>query len=171
MGDTEATPKNGAGNVTTVPIYRERGPDFEIFREMTRRFAEKDILIKAQSAEIIAKSIEVSRQEARIMVLLDACPLGVIFVCNRIIEYVNQAICDITGYEREELLGKNSRVLYETAGEWDIVGALQRGKGRTFKINVHFKRKDGVSIPCELQMTRVVDECDQEFIVLVYTSS
>ena len=171
MGESEVGSKNGSTGTTTVPIYRERGPDFEIFREMTRRFAEKDLLIKAQSAEIIAKSIEVSRQEARIMVLLDACPLGVIFVCNRIIEYVNHAICEITGYDREELLGKNTRILYETAGEWDIVGALQRGKGRTFKINVQFKRKDGVSVPCELQMTRVVDECDQEFIVLVYTQS
>jgi len=153
----------------TVPVYRERGPDFEIFRELTRRLNEKDSLIKAQSVELASKFEEMLRHEARIALLLDCCPLGVIFICNRIIEYANKRIGSITGYDPEELVGKNSLFLYETVEEWDTVGKTQQSTGRSKSVNVKFKRKNGEFAPCKLQMTRVIDDFDHEFIVLVYS--
>jgi len=153
-----------------APVYRERAPkDAELFREVTRRLSEKDDLIRAQSIELLSKSDEATRQEARVLVLLDCCPVGVIFICNRIIEYINHQVTVITGYTREEIVGKNSRFLYETAGEWDAVGKAQEEAARTAVVKVNFKRKDGTFAPCELQMTRVIDGCDHEFIVLVYS--
>ena len=152
-----------------IPELRER-KDFPLFQEMTRRLNEKDALIVAQSAEIISRNVEAGRNDARIVTLIDSCPLGVIFVCDRVIEYVNKKILDITGYTREDLVGKNSRILYDTAGEWDVVGAFQGGvESRNAKIKTQFKKKNGCVFEVELQMTRVVDECDQEFVVLVYT--
>jgi PAS domain S-box-containing protein len=154
------------------PVYRERStPDFELFREVTRRLDEKDNLIKAQSVELLSKLDEINRQEARIALLLDCCPVGVIFICNRIIEYVNNKISEITGYPKADIVGKNSRFLYETAEEWDEVGRVQESAARTAKVKVNFKRKDGTFVSCELQMTRVTDVCDHEFVVLVYSDA
>ena len=155
-------------NDISVPLYRERGPDFELFTDMTRKLNEKNCLIRAQSAEIISKSDEALRYEARIAILLDHCPIGVIFACNRIVEYVNQRITDITGYSKDELVGKNTLFLYDTLGEWDDVGKLQVSGGRTIEVDVKLKPKEGPSVPCKLQMTRVIDAFDHEFLVLVY---
>lgn len=159
----------GGTDEKDTPIIRER-KDFDLFREMTRRLNEKDRLICAQSTEIISKTEEADRKDARVLVLLDACPLGIIFICSRIIEYVNKRITDITGYAREELEGKNARILYDTADEWDAVGKFQDTIScANSKISVKFRKKSGDLVECELSMTRVVDECDQEFVVLVYS--
>jgi hypothetical protein len=36
------------------------------------------------------------------------------------------------------------------------------------KVTINWKKKDGSLVECELYMTRVVDECDREFVVLVF---
>ena len=153
-----------------IPVYRERNEaEFEIFRELTRKLNERGNLVVAQSKEIVSQSEAMCRHEARLALLLDCCPLGVIFICSRVIEYVNRRITDITGYTKEEIEGKNSRFLYETAEEWDVVGKVQCENKRSMDIDVRFKQKSGAMVPCKLKMTRVIDDCDREFIVLVYS--
>ena len=66
-------------------------------------------------------------------------------IINGNIEYINPKFCEVTGYSREELLGKNPRVL--SSGEkgreeykllWDTILA-----GNEWKGELHNKKKNG----------------------------
>ena len=52
----------------------------------------------------------------------------------------------------------------DTADEWDAVGKFRVPIScANSKISVKFRKKSGDLVECELSMTRVVDECNQEF--------
>ena len=45
-----------------------------------------------------------------------------VYVSKRVIIEVNRRICEITGYQREELLGQSARILYPSDDEFEWVG-------------------------------------------------
>lgn len=49
-------------------------------------------------------------------------PTGIGLVVNRELKEVNPLVCEMTGYSREELIGKNAQILYPTKAEYDFVG-------------------------------------------------
>ncbi len=51
-----------------------------------------------------------------------AAPTGIGVVRNREIVTVNDRICAMTGYDRQELIGRNTRLLYPTDEDYDLVG-------------------------------------------------
>jgi PAS domain S-box-containing protein len=61
-------------------------------------------------------------KEASLRSILHAVPIGVGVVCGRVITEANDRLCEIIGYSREEILGKNSRVLYANDEEFEYVG-------------------------------------------------
>jgi PAS domain S-box-containing protein len=76
------------------------------------------------------------------------------------IEYVNPAFCAMTGYSREEALGKNSRILksgkHDTAfyaGMWATILAGHRWSGEVIN-----RRKDGSLYTEKMSLTPVRDE-------------
>jgi PAS domain S-box-containing protein len=75
-----------------------------------------------------------------------AAPTGIGFVSDRRLLEINDRICEMTGYAREELVGQNARILYPTDEAYEYVG---REKYRQIKrfgtgtVETQFKRKDG----------------------------
>ncbi len=51
-----------------------------------------------------------------------SAPVGMALVKDRIILEINDMICNMTGYSREEMLGRDSRFLYPSDEEYDFVG-------------------------------------------------
>jgi len=81
--------------------------------------------------------------------ILAAAPTGIGLVTNRKITEVNQKICDISGYSKEELIGKSSRFLYPTEEEYTYVGKEkydQIKKNGTGTVETSWKRKDGIIV-------------------------
>ncbi|MBX3006770.1 MAG: PAS domain S-box protein [Melioribacteraceae bacterium] len=78
--------------------------------------------------------------------LLEAAPVGIGLVKNRIILQVNDAFSTITGYSKEDVIGKSSRVLYETEDEFKRSGEVkynmiaEKGIG---VVETKWVRKDG----------------------------
>lgn len=73
-------------------------------------------------------------------------PTGIGVVENRNIVQVNDYILNLTGYSREELLGKNARILYPTQEEFEYVGKekyRQIAEKGTGSVEVRWRRKDG----------------------------
>ena len=84
--------------------------------------------------------------KARIESIFRSSPIGIGVVVDRMIEEANVRLSEMTGYSREELLGKNALILYPTAEEYERVGSVkyvmitERGTGY---VETRWQRKDG----------------------------
>ena len=59
-----------------------------------------------------------------LQVVLKTGPLGVVKVRNRIIEWMNERLCNVLGYAPEELRGKSTRQLYQNDEEYLRLGEV-----------------------------------------------
>lgn len=86
------------------------------------------------------------QQEARLNSLFRALPAGVGVARDRVFTEVNERLCEMTGYTKAEILGKNARVLYASDEDFEhggreLYGALGgRNIGRS---ECRWKRKNG----------------------------
>lgn len=69
--------------------------------------------------------------EKEISSIFRAAPAGIGVVGNRLLNKVNKRFCEMTGYTKEELIGRNARILYPNDEEYEYVG---REKYRQIKI-------------------------------------
>lgn len=53
----------------------------------------------------------------------DLAPMGMVLSRNRIMVDCNQAVCEIFGAAREQLIGQSFQVLYPSADEYERIGA------------------------------------------------
>jgi PAS domain S-box-containing protein len=85
-------------------------------------------------------------REARFLSIFKAAPFGIGLAVNREIQEVNDAICEMTGYKREELIKQSGMMLYPTQEDYDYVGTEkyrqidEKGKGT---VETRWKKKDG----------------------------
>ncbi len=81
--------------------------------------------------------------------LFAAAPVGICLLKNRAFQWVNTKMADILGYTEEELIGQNTRMLYETEEEYERVGKLLYPKTSAdiyTSTESTLKRKDGTII-------------------------
>lgn len=84
--------------------------------------------------------------ETKLQSIIHVAPVGIGLVVNRVLFEVNDTLCKLIGYEREELIGKLSVVLYPSVEEYDRVGKEkydQIAKNGTGSVETVFKCKDG----------------------------
>ena len=84
--------------------------------------------------------------EATLKSIFRAVPTGIGMVRNRVLKRVNDRICEMTGYSREELVEQSARMLYPTDEAFEDLGrekdAQLRERG-TGAVETQWKRKDG----------------------------
>lgn len=99
-----------------------------------------------------------SIQEATLKSIDKAAPIGIGRVVNRNFVHVNDRFCDLIGYDREELINKNARMIYPTDEEYEYVGREkydQINKYGIGTVETLFKRKDGKILQVLLSSTLV----------------
>ena len=87
-----------------------------------------------------------------------AAPTGIGLVTNRVIKEVNQRICNMTGYTREELIEKNAQILYPTRDEYEYVGKEKYKQIQKFgigEVETLWQKKDGTIINILLASTPI----------------
>ena len=87
-----------------------------------------------------------------------AAPTGIGVVSNRVIMTVNDRLCAMTGYAREELIGCNARVFYPSDAEFETVGTekyRQISHHGTGTVETRWQRKDGTIIHVLLSSTPI----------------
>ena len=88
--------------------------------------------------------------------ILRVAPTGIGVVRDRILLEVNPHLCEMTGYKKEDLIGKSARILYATQEDFEYVGRekyrqiAKRGSGT---VETRFQRKDGSIINVLLAST------------------
>jgi PAS domain S-box-containing protein len=83
---------------------------------------------------------------ATVKSIFHAAPIGIGMANNRVIAYVNDKLCDMTGYEAGDLIGSSTRILYPTNEEFEYVGQEkhdQIAKSETGMVKTRWLRKDG----------------------------
>jgi len=84
--------------------------------------------------------------EEKLKSIFRAAPVGIGVVVDRVIKEANDYFCEMVGYNREELLDQNSRIVYASDEDFEWVGAekyrqiSEKGKGT---VETRWRRKDG----------------------------
>lgn len=100
----------------------------------------EDITDKKKAEEKLKSS------EATLKSIFKAAPVGIGMVIDRTFSFLNDNMCSMVGYSRDELLGKSSRIFYPSDEEFDRVGRekykqiREKGLGT---IETRFQHKDG----------------------------
>jgi len=90
--------------------------------------------------------------------LLDAIPVAVLGLRNRRIFFANNAVKEILGWEPEELIGKEGRILYWNPEDYDRIGKRAYNIFKTKRIHkaeISCRRKDGTNIICSVTGARI----------------
>ena len=103
--------------MTQKPSYEELEKEVSDLRRLASDFKEAE------------KALLKSEQE--IGSIFRAAPAGIGVVSNRVLVKVNDRFCEMTGYSKKELTGRNARILYPDDKEYEYVG---REKYRQIKI-------------------------------------
>ncbi len=70
----------------------------------------------------VKKKASINIAQAKLDSVFRAAPIGIGLVSDRVILEVNDRLCAMLGYNREELVGKNARMLYPSDKEYEFVG-------------------------------------------------
>jgi PAS domain S-box-containing protein len=110
----------------------------------------EDITERKRAEEAIREN------EAKIKSIFLAAPVGIGLVRNRVILEANDTLCQMAGYSRDELVGRNARLLYLTDKDYEYVGRekyRQIDEKGTGMIETRWRRKDGEIIHIILSST------------------
>jgi two-component system, cell cycle sensor histidine kinase and response regulator CckA len=99
--------------------------------------------------------------ERSLKAILSASPIGICRLRNRVFEWVNEAMCKMTGYSFDEFVGKSARFLFESDAEHEKA-ALVYDSDKLCETR-HIK-KDGSTIEVLIQAS-IID--DSSFIATI----
>ncbi|PTN34339.1 PAS domain-containing sensor histidine kinase [Desulfonatronum sp. SC1] len=113
-------------------------------------------LSQEDEAETVTWGGRPSQTDQLLATILQLAPTGIGMVENRVISSVNDYVLDLTGYDREELIGQSARMLYPTQEDFDFVGRekyrqiFEKGTG---SVETRWLRKDGAILDVILSST------------------
>ena len=90
--------------------------------------------------------------------LLSTAPIGIGMAVERQIKWINNYMCDMVGYTREELEGSSGRMVYASDEEFERVGRIKYPKiyeGQSGVVETQWRKKSGETIHVLLGSTAV----------------
>jgi putative two-component system response regulator len=126
----------------------------------------RDISARNEQAERERERGHVLRREAeRDRLAFEAAPIGgIITGRDGTIERVNQAMCDMTGYTADELIGTNSSRLAhpdDRPHSAAVIDALWSGRSETERFEERYVHSSGRTIEARVALTTICDDSDE----------
>jgi PAS domain S-box-containing protein len=110
----------------------------------------RDITAQKEAEETLRE------REKSLQSIFRAAPIGIGVVSDRVLLRVNDNLCQMLGYEPEELIGQSARIVYPSEEEFEWVGTEKyqqiKEKG-TGTVETQWQRKDGKVIDILLSST------------------
>lgn len=122
--------------VTNTPVLH--------FNEQGKLFS-YDGLIR-DVTDIKTKELEIKESEARLSSIFKVAPVGIGIMVDRTINDVNECICEMTGYTKDELVGNSVHIIYPTIEEYEFVLREQAwviSNNGSLSIETIWKKKNG----------------------------
>ncbi len=94
---------------------------------------------------------KMAESERELRTILSASPIGIGRVRDRIVEWVNDSLCTISGYSIEEFTGRDTSYLYAGPSEFETVGSRLYREGQA---ETKWITKDGRTIDVLLQVSQ-----------------
>ncbi|WP_440953325.1 PAS domain S-box protein [Methanococcoides sp. FTZ1] len=164
--EVEAVIREKKTRSTETQFIRKDGNIIEISMKLALMDPEdpsRGIIYTLQDITGIKKYEKAIREkEAKIRSVFLATPIGIGVVWDRVFRDVNDNMCELVGYSREEIVGVNTRFLYPDEEEYYRMGALLQGMIRTkepLKTQGKWVRKDGKEIDINLTFA-LIDQND-----------
>jgi len=133
---------------TAVECIKAGADDYIIKEHLTRLpFAVKEVLEQNLiEKEKKAAELLLIENEEKLQSIYRVAPVGMGLTVDRVFIEVNETFCKMTGYDRNELIGKSSEMVYPTRKEYEFVGPeknrqiAEKGIG---SVETRLKCKDG----------------------------
>ncbi|WP_020585452.1 PAS domain S-box protein [Desulfobacter curvatus] len=96
--------------------------------------------------------------ENQISSIFRSAPVGIGSVVNRVLNKVNDRLCEMTGYSESELIGQSARKLYPSDKDFEFVGQekyAQIADHGTGTVETRWRKKDGTIMDVLLSSTPV----------------
>ncbi len=96
--------------------------------------------------------------ENQISSIFRSAPVGIGSVVNRVLNKVNDRLCEMTGYGESELIGQSARKLYPSDKDFEFVGQekyAQIADHGTGTVETRWRKKDGTIMDVLLSSTPV----------------
>ena len=101
---------------------------------------------------------ELRKNEAMLRGIYLAAPVGISLSKNRVMQTVNERLCEICGFSAEEIIGNNARMYYIDDAEYERTGRelyKNKEKGGRSYAEALWRRKDGALIDVSLRMSPI----------------
>jgi cyclic di-GMP phosphodiesterase len=126
----------------------------------------RDISARNEQAEREREREHALRRDAqRDRLAFEAAPIGgIITGRDGVIQRVNQAMCDMTGYTADELIGMDSSTLAhpdERPHSASVIDALWSGRSETERFDKRYLHSSGRTIEARVALTTICDESDE----------
>ena len=126
----------------------------------------RDITERKKAEEAIRE------RESYLNSIFRAAPAGIGVVVNRNIRDMNDRLCTITGYSRDELIGQSARMLYPTDEEFEFVGREKYRQIREYgtgSVETRWRKKDGSIIVVLLSSAAIDPENHEKGVTFTAT--
>jgi len=136
------------GEAVAVETLKNGATDYLMKSNLVRLVPAINRAVKEYEIELKNKNVEekVKKEKERIESVFRASPIGIGVVVDRILTEVNDMLCQMMGYSKNELIGKDVRMFYLNQEDYEAVGKeIYENFGITGlkSVEVKWKRKDG----------------------------
>jgi PAS domain S-box-containing protein len=107
------------------------------------------------------------RNADRLIKIFNVTPMGIGITVKRVLNEVNDRLCEMTGYSREELIGQSTRMLYADAEEYNSIGnQIYNKKNKEISLNIEtrWRKKDGSIIYVHMRDAQIDPDLDSSVI-------
>jgi len=104
--------------------------------------------------------------------ILDSIPHAVVGLKDRQIVFANHAVETVFGWRPDELIGKNTRILYRSDEEYDEIARLfypVLEEQRSYSSEFLCRHKDGRDLVCLVSSSRIGETLKDKMIVVTYS--